>query len=153
LLAEMLRFYDELRWHRNSVDDFERRALDRLEPGAEYDRGAARLVRQTRFLAATYRDFESRAALAGADEHSVRSALLREPSSRPWRHVIVDRRRSRLRSVRPLSVDWDLLTRIPGLAPSTSSVTDTRWRARRTSGCMRRCPVFSKCGLATSCPP
>ena len=49
----MVRFYDELRWNRNTIDDFERRALDRLEPGAEHDRGAERLVRQTRFLAAT----------------------------------------------------------------------------------------------------
>src|SRR4029079_12715685 len=47
LLAEMLRFYDELRRHRNTIDEFERRALDRLEPGAEHDRGAARVGLQT----------------------------------------------------------------------------------------------------------
>ncbi|HKH73732.1 MAG TPA: hypothetical protein VKA59_20380, partial [Vicinamibacterales bacterium] len=48
LIAEILRFYDELRMRRNSVDDFERRARYLLEPGASTDRGAERLVSQTR---------------------------------------------------------------------------------------------------------
>ncbi len=126
LVAEMLRFYDELRWHRNSIGDFERRALDRLEPGAEYDRGAARLVRQTRFLAAAYRDFEQRVAAAGADEHSLRALLLTDLPSRPWQHVIVT---VGDRAFDPYGLypgDWDLLTRIPGLVSLDIVTTDTR---------------------------
>jgi hypothetical protein len=65
LIAEILRFYDELRLRRNSVDDFERRALYLLEPGASTDRGAERLVGQTRFLAAAFREFERRVAERG----------------------------------------------------------------------------------------
>ena len=125
LVAEMLRFYDELRRHRNSVDDFERRALDRLEPGAEHDRGAARLVRQTRFLAAAYREFARRAADAGADEHAIRERLLAEPSPRPWRHVIVTVNDRAFDRHGLFPVDWDLLTRIPGLEIIDVVVTDT----------------------------
>jgi len=126
LVAEMLRFYDELRWHRNSVDDFERRALDRLEPGAEYDRGAARLVRQTRFLAAAYRDFERRVVAAGADEHSLRARLLQEASPRPWLQVIVTVGDRAFDPHGLYPVDWDLLTRIPGLTSLDIVTTDTR---------------------------
>ena len=126
LMAEMLRFYDELRWHRNSIDDFERRALARLEPGAEYDRGAARLVRQTRFLAATYRDFEQRIGATGADEHSLRTRLLAETSSRPWRHVIVTVGDRAFDPHGLYPVDWDLLTRVPGLTSLDIVTTDTR---------------------------
>jgi RecB family exonuclease len=125
LVAEMLRFYDELRWRRNSVDDFERRALDRLEPGADHDRGAARLVRQTRFLAAAYRDFERRAAEAGADEHAMRARLITESSPRPWRHVIVTVNDRAFDPHGLYPVDWDLLTRVPGLQTLDIVITDT----------------------------
>ena len=126
LVAEMLRFYDELRWHRNSVDDFERRGLDRLEPGADHDRGAARLVRQTRFLAAAYRDFERRVKAAGADEHSLRARLLEEASPRPWLQVIVTVSDRAFDPHGLYPVDWDLLTRIPGLTSLDIVTTDTR---------------------------
>ena len=126
LVAEMLRFYDELRWNRNTVDDFERRALDRLEPGADYDRGAARLVRQTRFLAAAYRDFEQRVATAGADEHSIRARLLSEPARRSWQHVIVTVGDRAFDPHGLFAVDWDLLSRIPNLASLDIVMTDTR---------------------------
>jgi RecB family exonuclease len=125
LLAAMLRFYDELRCHGNSMEDFERRALDRLEPGAEYDRGAARLVAQTRFLAAAYREFEQRAAAAGADEHVLRARLLHEPAARPWRHVVVAVGDRAFDQYGLYPVDWDLLTRIPGLGALDIVITDT----------------------------
>lgn len=125
LLAEMLRFYDELRRHRNSIDDFERRALERLQPGAEYDRGAERLVRQTRFLVAAFREFESRAAAAGADEHQLRDRLLAEPAVRPWRHVVVTVSDRAFDPYGLYPMDWDLLARIPRLATLDVVVTDT----------------------------
>ncbi len=125
LIAEMVRFYDELRWNRNTIDDFERRALDRLESGAEHDRGAERLVRQTRFLAATFREFERRSVDAGADEHTLRHRLLTEPAARPWRHVIVTVADRAFDPAGLYAVDWDLLTRIPGLESLDVVVTDT----------------------------
>ena len=48
LVAEMLRFYDELRRNQKDVETFERLALSLLEPGASGDRGARQLVDQTR---------------------------------------------------------------------------------------------------------
>jgi hypothetical protein len=60
LVAEMLAFYDALRRQQKDVDDFDRLTTDDLAARAEFDRGAERLLRQTRFLAATYRAFEAR---------------------------------------------------------------------------------------------
>ena len=76
LVAEVLRFYDALGRYQKDVDTFERLALGLLEPGAADDRGAERLVRQTRFLAAAFRELESRQAAAGADEHVLRARLV-----------------------------------------------------------------------------
>ena len=125
LLAEMLRFYDELRRHRNTIDAFERRALERLEPGAEYDRGAARLVRQTRFLVATFRDFERRVREAGADEHQLRDRLLAEAAATPWRHAIITVADRGFDPYGLYPADWDLLARLPGLTSLDIVVTDT----------------------------
>jgi len=90
LIAEILRFYDTLRRHRRDVDTFARLALGMLEPGADIDRGAERLVRQTRFLVAAFRAFEARAAALGwVDEHVMRRAAVEQAAARPWRQVIV----------------------------------------------------------------
>lgn len=124
LVAEILRFYDALRRNQKDVDTFERLALGALEPGASYDRGAERLVRQTRFLAAAFRDFEQRCAAAGADEHALRRELLATPAARPFRHVVVT---VADRSVDPYGLapaDWDLLARMPGIERLDVVVTD-----------------------------
>ena len=124
LVAEVLRFYDALGRHQRDVNTFERLALGLLEPGAADDRGAERLVRQTRFLAAAFRELETRQAAAGADEHALRTRLVQSPSVRPCRHVVVvvgDR------SNDPYglwSADWDLLARLPGLQRLDVVVTD-----------------------------
>jgi RecB family exonuclease/inactivated superfamily I helicase len=125
LIAEMLRFYDDLRRHRNTLDDFERRALERLEPGAEYDRGAARLVLQTRFLVAAFREFERRTADAGVDEHLLRHRVITEPAARPWRQVILAVSDRAFDQYGLYPADWDLLARIPGLDALDVVVTDT----------------------------
>jgi RecB family exonuclease len=124
LVAEVLRFYDALRRYQKDVDTFERLALGLLEPGAADDRGAERLVRQTRFLAAAFREFESRQAEAGADEHMLRATLRESAAERPWCDVVVavgDR------SNDPYGLwpaDWDLLARLPGLERLDVVVTD-----------------------------
>ncbi len=124
LIAEILRFYDTLRWNQNDIDAFERRALDKLEPGAAYDRGAERLVRQTRFLVAAYRDFELRCAAAGLDDHELRRRLLQQPAANPVTHVVlaVGDRAFDPHGLYP--ADWDLLARVPGLARLDVVVTD-----------------------------
>ena len=125
LVAEILRLYDELKRRQNSVDDFERRALGVLEPGAAIDRGAERLVRQTRFLVAAFRDFERRSAECGDDEHLLRARLVAEPSQRPYRHAVLTVTDESFEPYGMSPADWDLLTRIPHLETLDVVVTDT----------------------------
>lgn len=125
LIAEVLRLYDELRCRQNSVDDFERRALGVLEPGAAFDRGAERLVRQTRFLVAAFRDFERRSAACGDDEHTLRARLVAEMPRRPYRHIVLTVTDDAFEAYGLSPADWDLLTRIPGLEHLDVIVTDT----------------------------
>jgi RecB family exonuclease len=125
LVAEILRLYDELRRRQNSVDDFERRVLGLLEPGAASDRGAERLVRQTRFLAAALRDFERRSSEWGEDEHRLRARLLSDTPLHPYRHAVVTVADECVEPYGLGPADWDLLTRIPGLQRLDVVVTDT----------------------------
>ena len=77
LLVEMLALYDDLRRRDSSVDDFERVLVRELERDADDDRGAARLLKQTRFLAAAFRGYEARRDATGAvDEYALRTKLL-----------------------------------------------------------------------------
>jgi RecB family exonuclease len=125
LIAEILRFYDELRLRRNSVDDFERRALYLLEPGASTDRGAERLVSQTRFLATAFREFERRVAEHDEDAHGRRERVAVTPASRPYRHVVLTVTDAAFDPYGLLPADWELLTRVPRLARLDAIVTDT----------------------------
>ena len=125
LVGAMLEFFDSLKRHQKSVNDFERLALGRLDGGAEHDRGAERLVRQTRFLAAAFREFERRCDEAGGvDEHAIRARLLDAEADPPWRHVIVSVRDRAADRYGLYPVDWDLLARLPGLLRLDVVVTD-----------------------------
>ena len=124
LLSEMLEFYDTLRRHQKGVAAFERLALTRLEPGAEIDRGAHRLVRQTRFLAAAFAEFERRCAGHGVDEHGLRERLLAETSPRPLRHAVVTVSDRTFDPDGLFDADWDLLTRLRGLERLDVVATD-----------------------------
>ena len=124
LIAEILTFYDELRRRQNLVDDFERRALSQLEPGAAGDRGAERLVRQTRFLAAAFREFERRSAEEGLDEHQLRDVLIATMAQRPYRHVVLTVSDSAFDAHGLFPAEWDLLARIPGLERLDVVITD-----------------------------
>ena len=73
----MLAFYDELRRRGRTIDALDRIIGDTLEAGRDTDRGAERLLQQTRFLAATFAAFERRIADSGRiDEHALRTLLL-----------------------------------------------------------------------------
>ena len=90
LLVQMLALYDDLRRRNVAIETFERLVAGDLSRDAEVDRGAERLLRQTRFLAAAFRGYEARLAESGAlDEHALRAELLKAEPSRPMRHVIV----------------------------------------------------------------
>jgi RecB family exonuclease len=126
LVAEILRFYDDLRRNQKDVDTFERLTLGMLEPGAADDRGARQLVAQTRFLAAVFRDFERRCGEYGADEHVLRRLILCDAAVHPYRHVVVTvgDRMSDAHGLAP--VDWDVLARAPGIERLDVILTDRR---------------------------
>jgi len=124
LISEILRFYDDLRRRRNSVDDFARRALNILEPGASSDRGAERLVRQTRFLVAAFREFERRSVEHGLDEHDRREHVATTAARRPYRHIVLTVSDASFDPYGLFPSDWDLLTRVPRLDRLDVVVTD-----------------------------
>lgn len=125
LVAEILRFYDDLRRHENDIDTFETRALRVLEPSVEIDRGAERLVRQTRFLVAAFRAFEAACEAAGAfDEHRLRDALRTTAAARPYRHVVTTVLDRAADPHGLWNCDFDLLTRVPGLETLEVVVTE-----------------------------
>jgi len=73
LVAEVLRFYDQLCRQGQSLTRFEEILDESLARDAGFDRGADRMLRQTRFLAATFRAYQQRvAANAACDEHGLR---------------------------------------------------------------------------------
>ena len=117
LLVEMLALYDDLRRRDSSVDAFERLIARELERDADVDRGAGRLLRQTRFLAASFRGYEARRDATGAvDECALRSRLVEVVPARPLKHLIITIGE---RSVDPAGLwpaDLGLLTQLPDLA-------------------------------------
>jgi RecB family exonuclease len=126
LVAEMVRFYDDLRRNQKDVGTFERLVLGILEPGAAEDRGARQLVEQTRFLGAAFRDFERRCREAGADEHDLRRLIATEAALRPYRHVVIAVADGSVDPHGLTPADWDLLSRAPGIERLDILVTDRR---------------------------
>ena len=117
LVREILALYDQLRRHHRSVDDFARLMVGSLEPSADSDRGAARLLDQTKFLIATFQEFERaiEGAVAGhVDEHRVRALAIAgtEPT---FRHVVVTLADQPADPRGLWTADFDLLARLPGL--------------------------------------
>ena len=135
LVDELLGFYDELRRNRRDVDAFEGALAETLEPSRDLDRGARRLLRQTRFLAAMFRAYERRVAASGRiDEHGVRASVLARGLRRPVLQVVltVADRAAGHDGLWP--GDFDLLARLPGLVRldvvSTSSLLAAGYRDR-----------------------
>jgi RecB family exonuclease len=116
LITEMLAFYDGVRRHGRAVADFERVAVTALERDVDTDRGAVRMLEQTRFLAAAFRRYEALLADRGLlDEHGLTAAVLAAPATR-FTHVIVavGDRAGDASGLWPS--DFDLLTRVAGLS-------------------------------------
>jgi ATP-dependent helicase/nuclease subunit B len=116
LLVEMLALYDDLRRRDVPIDTFERLVGGELERDAEIDRGAERLLRQTRFLAAAFRGYEARRGASGAvDESALRMQLLNAVPARPLRHVILTVAERTVDQAGLWPADFELLTRLPQL--------------------------------------
>ena len=118
LILQMLAFYDELRRREQSLDDFSRLTTGMLEPSAEIDRGAERLLRQSEFLAAAFAEFERATAATGAiDEHALRTLLLDPGSPQAAYDRVIVTVADQSADPRGLyASDFVFLTRLPGLA-------------------------------------
>lgn len=116
LIPAVVDFYDELMRHRRSVDAFERLMTADLEPSLELDRGARRLLRQTVFLASTFRRYEtSLAERARLDEHGLRYLLMVRDPIDPLMRVVVTVPDHVGDPAGLWPADFDLLTRLPNL--------------------------------------
>jgi RecB family exonuclease len=116
LIAAILGFHDELRRRNRTLDDFERLMVQSLEPSADVDRGAERMLRQTHFLAAALAAYERSVTASGRiDEHGLRSLLLSRACVPPYAHVVVTvaDQAADTRGLWP--ADFDLLTRMPAV--------------------------------------
>ncbi len=116
LVGEMLRFYDLIRRQSQLVDRFEALVVDAIGGNSSDDRGAERLLVQTRFLADTFRGYEQRVRDSGAcDEHVLREVLLQQTSSLPIRHLVVTVADWIADPLGLFVADFDLLARLAGL--------------------------------------
>src|SRR5262249_16028530 len=106
--------YDQLRRQGQSVHRFEGLIAERL--GGDEDRGAVKLLEQTRFLAAAFEGYQRRLdAAASVDEHALREHLIATAAADPLRGVVVAVG-DWIADVHGLAAaDFDLLTRIYGL--------------------------------------
>ncbi|MEQ1731503.1 MAG: hypothetical protein ABL982_24290, partial [Vicinamibacterales bacterium] len=117
LVAELLRFYDQLRRQSQLVKRFEALITEALGGGELDDSGAERLLRQTRFLAQTFRGYEQRAHETDAyDEHRLRERLLADDTAVTLAHVIVTVPDWIADPAGLFVADFDLLNRLPNLA-------------------------------------
>ena len=135
LVAEFLVLYDELRRRQRTLDAFERLLVEEIEPSADLDRGARRLLRQTRFLVAMFRAYEQRVSSSGRlDEHRLRALVLDRGLRRPLCQVVVTVADRPAGADGLWSGDFDLLARLPNLARldlvTTASMLDTGFRER-----------------------
>jgi len=153
LVAEMLGFYDGVRRHGRTVDDFERVAVSALERDVESDRGAVRMLEQTRFLVAAFRRYEALLAEHGLlDEHGVTAVLVAAPSS-PFTHVVVavGDRAGDGSGLWPS--DFDLLSRIAGLSRLDIVATENVLRAGLLERLRRWLPEHDEVQAAMPEPP
>jgi RecB family exonuclease len=126
LVAEMLRFYDLLRRQSQQVQRFEELIVERLESQLELDPGAQRMLEQTRFLAATFGDYERIVRASGkCDEHVLRDRLISEAADDPVKHIVVSVPDWIADPDGLFVADFDLLSRIAGLETLDVVVTES----------------------------
>ncbi|MES1255217.1 MAG: hypothetical protein ABUS56_06405, partial [Acidobacteriota bacterium] len=125
LLGEILRFYDQLRRQARNVARFEELVEEALSRDAEHDRGAERMLAETRVLTAVFRGYEARVQASGAcDEHALRERLVAQGVSPAVRGVVVTVGDWIADPNGLYLADFDLLTRLPGLETLDLVATD-----------------------------
>ncbi|MEO5739431.1 MAG: PD-(D/E)XK nuclease family protein [Vicinamibacterales bacterium] len=148
LLVEMLALYDDLRRRDSSVDEFERVLVRELQRDADDDRGAARLLKQTRFLAAAFRGYEVRRDATGAvDEYALRTTLLKVESNRPLRQIVVTVGERSIDSAGLWPADLALLTQLPSLEQIDIVATHATIAAGLLDRLEKFMPGFEECEL------
>jgi RecB family exonuclease len=115
LVAEMLRFYDQLRRQSQRLERFNE-LIEETLGGATDDRGADRQLAQTRFLNETFREYERRAAASGAwDEHMLRERLISQRIEATPSRIVVTIADWIAEPDGLFIADFDLLARMPDL--------------------------------------
>ena len=137
LIGEVVGLYDAVRRQRQNVASFERLVLEplALEAESEGDAGAERMLRQTRFLLATFRGYEARVQALGAfDEHTLRQWLMATPLARPYRTLVVAVADETRDGNGLWSADFDLIARLPDVEVidivATEAMLGTGWFER-----------------------
>ena len=116
LVAEMQRFYDQLRRQSQAVARFGELLEQAIGTDPSADRGAERMLQQTRFLARAFAVYEERAKASGAfDEHLLRARLIEKPISPPPAHIVVTVADWIADPDGLFVADFDLLARMPGV--------------------------------------
>jgi RecB family exonuclease len=130
LVSAMLDLHEAIARRQRTVDDFDRLVGTALEHGAAIDRGARRLLQQTRFLAAAFRAYEDAVARTGAvDEHGLRIRLLADAPADPLVSVVVTVPDQAATPAGLWPADYDLLTRLPGLESLVVVATEAQLEA------------------------
>lgn len=90
LVAEMARFHDDVHRLGHDLEAAAAHLLPDLEAEASADRGAARLLEQTRFLLDVFADYDTRLHSCGSiDDTGIQHAVRGAGTAVPIRHVIV----------------------------------------------------------------
>ena len=116
LVTEMLKFYDQLRRQSQSVERFSELIEESIGGETTGDRGAERMLRQTRFIERAMSGYEARASASGCwDEHLLRTHLVEVPVNPPVRHIVVTVGDWIADPDGLFVADFDLLARMPGV--------------------------------------
>ena len=116
LVSEMIKFYDQLRRQSQAVERFGELIEEAIGGETPGDRGAERLLQQTRFIAQAFSEYEARArASGGFDEHLLRARLIEVALSPPARHIVVTVADWIADPDGLFVADFDLLARMPGV--------------------------------------
>ena len=137
LIGEVVALYDAIRRQRQTLADFDRLVVAplALEAESEEDAGAERMLRQSRFLAATFAGYERRRDALGAfDEHTFRDGLREAVMARPYRTLVVAVADHPRDPNGLWSADFDLIAGLKGLAEvhfvATEAMLATGWLER-----------------------
>ncbi len=125
LVAQMLRFYDELRRRQRTVRRFSQVLFDELRVERGTDRGSESLVHQTCFLAFAFLAYERGVTAAGAlDEHALRRQLIDCRAAGPFDHLVIAVTDHPADAGGLWPADFDLLGRLAGPVDVDVVITD-----------------------------